>query len=114
MSENKNGPISDIKEYAGIVIGYSSLFAALLWVSGRSYALGYFSSMNIPIYMVNFQYLEYAEQAWITIPIITALFIIGGTILTSIFKRIIKYIDEHILPYVKRICISLKKKITRK
>ena len=43
-----------IQEAVTILGGITGIIVAILWVTGRSYAAGYFSAMNIPSFQINF------------------------------------------------------------
>jgi hypothetical protein len=48
--------------------GLISLFVALLWLMGRSYARGYFQeAMGIPLYHIDLSIWEYGETAWLLV-----------------------------------------------
>ena len=48
----------------GVLSASAGLFAALLYLAGRSYSSGYFGAMNIPEYTVTFSLQEYGVVAW--------------------------------------------------
>jgi len=54
----------NFKDIITILGGITGLAVAVLWLAGRSYTAGYFSSMNIPSFQINLSVWEYAEASW--------------------------------------------------
>lgn len=57
-------PVESLRDVIGMVSAGAGIFAALLYLAGRSFASGYFEAMNIPSYQVSFSMWEYGEVAW--------------------------------------------------
>jgi len=71
------------RERFGLLISATGYIAALLWFGGRVYATGYFSAMNLHLYMFNFSIWEYGEQyLW---SLIILLSLLGRDILQQLF-----------------------------
>lgn len=71
--------LESVREIIGLVSAGTGIFAALLYLAGRSFAGGYFEAMNIPSYQVSFSIWEYGEVAWLPLllyPI--GMFVFGG------------------------------------
>jgi len=106
--ENSGISFSKTKEYLNLIIGYSGIFLALLWITGRAFASGYFDAMNVPIYLVNFSIYEYAENTWNTIAILIVLIIISFCIIYYAIEGLIMLLEKYIFPLIRRIISSLK------
>jgi hypothetical protein len=64
-STGKNTLFRPVREWVGVLGAAAGLFAALLYLAGRSYISGYFGAMNFPDYMVSFSLQEYSFFAWL-------------------------------------------------
>jgi hypothetical protein len=64
QNESKPRPLESLREMVGLISAGAGIFAALLYLAGRSFASGYFAAMNIPHYQVSFSMWEYGEVAW--------------------------------------------------
>ena len=92
-------PFESLREVIGLVSAGAGIFAALLYLAGRSFASGYFEAMNIPSYQVSFSLWEYGEAAWM--PMIfypTLIFGVSGLFWTIIFG-----LGDLIAPWLKKI-----------
>lgn len=63
-ANDKGNSFRPLRELLGLISTGAGIFVALLYLAGRSYASGYFDSMNIREYIVNFSLWEYGAVAW--------------------------------------------------
>lgn len=106
--------ISSIKDSATILGGFAGLFAVIFWVSGRMYAAGFLSAMNIPSYHVKFSSWEYSEQGWIYIFGITFLTLIAGGIYIFLLEIILDLLESGLRRLSKRFSKFFKKNRNKK
>ena len=96
------------RELIGLISAGTGIFVALLYLAGRSFASGYFSAMNIPIYQVSFSLWEYGEVAWLPMIIYpTAILGLDGLI----WAQILTILSWWVLPLSKRLINWVKSKI---
>jgi len=62
---NSQTILTSLRDFIGLITAGLGIFAALLYLAGRSYASGYFGAMNIPEYMVSFSLQEYGAASWL-------------------------------------------------
>ncbi|MCX6082405.1 MAG: hypothetical protein NTW32_23000 [Chloroflexi bacterium] len=71
--------LDSLRDMIGLISAGTGIFAALLYLAGRSFAGGYFEAMNIPGYSINFSIWEYGEVAWLPMFFYPAsMFVLGG------------------------------------
>lgn len=100
-----NNYSNKIVEIVTSIGGFTGIFIAVFWITGRFYALGYFESLNIPLYLVTFSIWEYAEVSWyIWIGII-----FGTTIAACVMLIILNYIFHIAHPIIAKILSILDK-----
>lgn len=107
---NSKGAFESLREVIGLIGAGTGIFAALLYLAGRSYAAGYFEAMNIPSYQVSFSMWEYGEVAWLPL----LLYPIGIIVVTGFLMGILNRILDFLSPLLKRIVNWIKTKITAK
>jgi hypothetical protein len=107
QKENKTRPLESLREVVGLVSAGAGIFAALLYLAGRSYASGYFEAMNIPSYQVSFSMWEYGEVAWLPL----LLYPIGMIVFTGLLMGILSRIFDFLSPMIQRFSVWLKAKI---
>jgi hypothetical protein len=109
---NYNSPIK-ITEILAAILSLSGITLAIFWLTGRSYASGFFSAMNIPDYLLNFTLYEYAEVSWfITISIVLIIFILA-CIVVIISELLRQYIINTIIPIIRKM-LQKRRKTTKK
>jgi hypothetical protein len=96
--ESKPRPLESLRDMLGFVSAGAGIFAALLYLAGRSFASGYFAAMNIPNYQVSFSLWEYGEVAWMPM-IFYPILILGGS---GLFWTVVYGIGDLIAPWLKR------------
>lgn len=69
-------PLGFLREFAGLATAGTGIFAALLYLAGRSFSSGYFGAMNIPNYQISFSIWEYGEAGWLPMIFFPAVIII--------------------------------------
>lgn len=95
MSSAKEKRLFDsLKELAVLLATMTSIFVALLYLAGRSFASGYFAAMNIPEYQVSFSLWEYGAVAWL--PMITYPILMLGA--ASLFWGIVYMLRDWLSP----------------
>lgn len=107
--EQANGKRSfeSLREVIGLTSAGAGIFAALLYLAGRSFASGYFEAMNIPSYQVSFSMWEYGEVAWLPL----LLYPIGMIVVTGFLMGILSRIFDFLSPMIQRFIVWLKTKI---
>ncbi len=110
QNEGKPRPFESLRDIFGLVSAGAGIFAALLYLAGRSFASGYFAAMNIPNYQVSFSLWEYGEVAWLPL----LLYPIGMIVVTGFLMGILTRIVDLLSPMIKKIVIWLKTNITVK
>lgn len=108
--ESKPRPLESVREMIGLVSAGAGIFAALLYLAGRSFASGYFSAMNIPDYQVSFSLWEYGEVAWLPL----LLYPIGMIVVTGFLFGILARVVDLLSPVIKKIATWIKIKIVMK
>ena len=103
----KSRPIESLREWVGLITAGAGIFAALLYLAGRSFASGYFAAMNIPSYQVSFTLWEYGEVAWIPL----LLYPIGMMAATAFLSGIASRIMDWLSPFLVRVISWFKSKI---
>lgn len=106
-SPNRKPILDSLKELIGLVSAGAGIFAALLYLAGRSYAAGYFEAMNIPSYQVSFSMWEYGEVAWFPL----LLYPIGMIVITGLLMGIISRVFDVLSPLIQRFLAWLKIRI---
>lgn len=77
---------SSMRELITLLGAATGLFAALFYLAGRSYAMGYYGAMNIPEYLVTLSIQEYASLAWLPVFLYPAIMIaLGGFIWSALY-----------------------------
>lgn len=104
---NNKGVFESLRDVIGLVSAGAGIFAALLYLAGRSYAAGYFEAMNIPSYQVSFSMWEYGEVAWFPL----LLYPIGMIAVTSFLMGVISRIFDLLSPVINKFVTWLKTKI---
>jgi len=97
------------KEAVAIWGGLVGLFVAVLWMTGRSYARGYFEAMSIPHYYVKFSIWEYGESSW-------QLLLLGSAILcvfVSVSIGVLRWIYLHITQLMREAVKQLDEKTNK-
>lgn len=107
---NNKRTFESFREVIGLVSAGAGIFAALLYLAGRSYAAGYFEAMNIPSYQVSFSMWEYGEVAWLPL----LLYPVGMIIITGFLMGILNGILDFLSPLIKRVANWIKTKNTSK
>lgn len=105
----------NFKEILSILAGSSGVFAALFWMGGRFFAMGYFQSLDIPLYMLTFTFGEYGEQYFGTLlllPIVIGNFILANYFIVLKFVLILSALV--VLIVLGKILIRSRFKIDRK
>lgn len=110
QNESKTRPFESLRDLIGLISAGAGVFAALLYLAGRSFAGGYFSAMNIPSYQVSFSLWEYGEVAWIPL----LLYPVGMMALTSFLSGVFSRILDWLSPLIVRFIYWLKTIITIK
>jgi hypothetical protein len=110
QNESKPRPLESLRDMLGLVSAGAGIFAALLYLAGRSFASGYFAAMNIPNYQVSFSLWEYGEVAWLPL----LLYPIGMIVVTGFLMGILTRTVDLLSPIIKKIVTWLKTKITLK
>jgi hypothetical protein len=105
--DSKKPAIESLREFIGLISAGASIFAALLYLAGRSYAAGYFEAMNIPSYQVSFSMWEYGEVAWLPL----LLYPVGMIVITGFLMGGINRIFDFLSPLIQRFIVWLKAKI---
>lgn len=96
-----------LRDMLGVISAGAGIFAALLYLAGRSYASGYFEAMNIPSYQVSFSMWEYGEAGWLPL----LLYPIGMIVITGLLMGILSRIFDFLSPLIQRFAVWLKAKI---
>jgi len=104
---NSKRPLESLRELIGLATAGAGIFAALLYLAGRSFANSYFAAMNIPGYQVSFSLWEYGEVAWLPL----FLYPIGMIILSSFLGGVFSTISDLTSPLCAYLWDWLKKKI---
>lgn len=104
---SSKGAFESLREVIGLVSAGAGIFAALLYLAGRSYAAGYFEAMNIPSYQVSFSMWEYGEVAWLPL----LLYPIGMIVVTGFLMGILSRIFDFLSPLIQRFIVWLKTKV---
>lgn len=107
LKETKRGVFSPLKDAVGIISAGAGLFAAILYLAGRSYAAGYFEEMNIPVYQVTFSMWEYGEVAWLPLLLYPIVLTIVSSFLMGIFSRLLDFLS----PLLRRAVTWLKTQV---
>lgn len=94
LKPEKKRLIESLREWIGLISAGTGIFAALLYLAGRSFASGYFEAMNIPHYMVSFSIWEYGEVGWFPM----VLYPIGMMILGGFFWTVVYGIGGWLAP----------------
>lgn len=103
-----------VRELIGLIGACVGIFAALLYLAGRSYASGYFGAMNIPEYMVNFSLQEYGSVVWFPLFIYPTLVMIVSGLLWGTIYIIRDWISpwfQHLIEKIIRIIKKISPKI---
>ncbi len=79
-------PFESLREWIGLIVASAGIFAALLYLTGHSFASGYFAAMNIPSYHVSFSIWEYGVNAWIPLFLFPIVMIILLGFLGGVFS----------------------------
>lgn len=87
-----------LREVIGLISAGAGIFAALLYLAGRSFASGYFEAMNIQGYQVNFSLWEYGEVAWRPM----LLYPSGMMTVTGFLWGVIYAVRDWISPFLSR------------
>jgi hypothetical protein len=103
----KKRSIMSPQELIGAISAGTGIFAALLYLAGRSYAGGYFDAMNIPHYMVTFSIWEYGEVGWFPM----LLYPLGMMILGSLFWTVFYGLSGWLSPLGAHLRNWIKKRI---
>ena len=85
---NKPSTNTGSKDLISLITGIGGVVIFYFWIAGRMYAAGYFTAMNIPIYMVNFPTWEYIEQSWFRLLLFLVIYTLTGTILLTLIRTI--------------------------
>lgn len=99
--------VNFLRDMFGMISAGAGVFAALLYLAGRSYASGYFEAMNIPSYQVSFSIWEYGEAAWFPL----LLYPIGMIVVTGFLMGVINRIFDFLSPLIQRFTVWIKAKI---
>jgi hypothetical protein len=95
-------PMLDIlREWVGLITASAGAFAVLLYLAGRSYAGGYFSSMNIPAYQVSFTLWEYGEVGWVPLLLYPVGMILIVSFLSWVFNSLFDWISPRFRQFVQ-------------
>lgn len=105
--DSKKPAIESLRDLIGLISAGAGIFAALLYLAGRSYASGYFEAMNIPSYQVSFSMWEYGEVAWLPL----LLYPIGMIVVTGFLMGVINRIFDFLSPLIQRFTVWIKAKI---
>lgn len=84
QEEKETPTFESVRKIIGLVSAGAGIFAALLYLAGRSFASGYFEAMNIPSYQVSFSLWEYGEVAWFPMVFYSAVLLGGSSLLWAI------------------------------
>jgi hypothetical protein len=106
--------ISLLKESIGVLGGITGLIIALLWISGRMYAAGYFGAMGIPSFQVNFSVWEYAEVSWLTVAFVGFLIVLVFSLSFALLTAIGLMIEKAMLRLLIKIFAKIKKGMVNK
>lgn len=96
QAEKKVSPFESARDMVGVISAGAGIFTALLYLTGRYYASGYFSAMNIPSYQVNFSIWEYGEVAWLPLLLFPATIMIVSIILIQPLQKAESWISGKI------------------
>lgn len=110
QNESKPSPFESLRDMIGLVSAGAGIFAALLYLAGRSYASGYFEAMNIAEYQLTFSLSEYGAAAWIPL----FLYPIGMIVVSSFLGGILSAIGDWSAPWCTRIKNWLKRLLSSK
>lgn len=101
INQKKKGFLEFLKESVALISAGAGIFSVLLYLSGRSFASGYFSAMNIPSYHVSFSIWEYGEVAWLPMLIYPS-FIFGSSALLGFILSIVwEWLTTHV-PFLSK------------
>lgn len=101
FSKTDNKTLSQsLRDWIGVITAGASIFAALLYLAGRSYATGYFESMNIPGYQVSFSIWEYGEVAWLPLLLYPVLMLFSCGCLAGVIGLIKEWVYD---VFIKRL-----------
>ncbi len=108
--EIKSRPLESLREMIGLVSAGAGLFAALLYLAGRSFASGYFAAMNIPEYQLTFSLSEYGAAGWFPL----FLYPIGMIVISSLIGGTLSTLSDWTLPIRIKVSNWLKQKVYSK
>lgn len=77
--------LNSLKDTVAVLGGLVGFSVAVLWITGRAFAAGYFEAMNIPSYHVSFSVWEYSEKAWLVLVGMCVLILVSVTIFDFVF-----------------------------
>lgn len=108
--ESSPRPFETMREIVGIASASVGIFAALLYLAGRSFASGYFAAMNIPEYQLTFSLSEYGAAAWFPL----FLYPIGMIVISSLIGGILSTLSDWTLSIRTKVSNWLKQKVFSK
>ncbi|MBI3340149.1 MAG: hypothetical protein HY022_08465 [Chloroflexi bacterium] len=110
LPASEKRPFESLREAIGLVSAGAGIFAALLYLAGRSFASGYFAAMNIAEYQLAFSLSEYGAVAWIPL----FLYPIGMIVVSSLIGGILSAFGDWTVPLRARVANWLKQKVFTK
>jgi len=108
--ESKPRPLESLRDMLGFVSAGAGIFAALLYLAGRSFASGYFEAMNIAEYQLTFSLSEYGAAAWVPL----FLYPIGMIVVSSFLGGILSTIGDWSAPWRTKIKNWVKRLLSSK
>jgi hypothetical protein len=111
-NKENQGIFNRIKDIIAIILSLSGISIAIFWLTGRSYASGFFSAMNIPSYLLNFSIYEYAEVSWYVTISSIAIIIFLACLLVSLSILLQNIILNKVIPFFNQQKKKVKKKNT--
>jgi hypothetical protein len=118
MTDDNDPPtksiISSVREIIGILSAFAGLLAALIYLSGRYYSLGYYAAMNVPEYMISYSIMEYGAIAWQSIVLQpTILFLVSSGGFYLILKLLqLLYNWKPIFQFIDKLRKKINKNLT--
>jgi hypothetical protein len=99
---SKGSLLTSVRELVGLIGASIGLFAALFYITGRSYYSGYFGAMNIPEYLIGFSLQEYGKVAWTPMFFYPAFMMIMGGLFWGIVYTLRDWLSSYFFRSVKK------------